>query len=127
MVDKRQAQAYNSKVKRKNGVERVNAPKTAVNREDAALLQGIRRGQGSAAPELPIKSDVCAALMRGKAAGVCLQSGWYHGSYTAFAPVPDGIVSVGRGGAVFCFPFASVAAARKHVSAVYLKNSLDIS
>ena len=103
MVDKRQAQAYNSKVKGKMALKGSMPPKTAVNREDAALLQGIRRGQGSAAPELPIKSDVCAALMRGKAAGVCLQSGWYHGSYTAFAPVPDGIVSVGRGGAVLFF------------------------
>ena len=38
-------------------------------REGAAKLQGTRCGQGSAAPELPKKSDVCAALRRTKAAG----------------------------------------------------------
>ena len=34
-----------------------------------------------------------------------LQSGWYHGSYTAFAPVLDGIVAVWRGKGRFSFPF----------------------
>ena len=38
-------------------------------REGAAKLQGPWCGQGSAAPELPKKSDVCAALRRTKAAG----------------------------------------------------------
>ena len=33
-------------------------------REGAAKLQGTRCGQGSAAPELPKKSDVCAASKR---------------------------------------------------------------
>lgn len=75
-------------------------------REGAAKLQGTRCGQGSAALELPKKIGRMRRVKAHQSGRLySLQSGWYHGSYTAFAPVLDGIVAVWRGKGRFSFPF----------------------
>lgn len=69
-------------------------------------MKGIRLYPGKATPELSAnKPSVTAALTRVKwqrAVYFCtgtLQTGWYHGSYTAFVPVQ------GRGLYSFLWPF----------------------
>ena len=68
-VDKHRTLAYNHRVKGKIALKGSMLHYPQPFREGAAKLQGTRCGQGSAAPELPKKSDVCAALRRTKAAG----------------------------------------------------------